>query len=325
MAARPPWAVTSVGRAAAEDFALWGEFLFPRRKRNQNAAGGGLRWASPPIVAPPGPPFTGVIPIPFHRSSGAQNTAPSFDSFRATGPWCGAKFWPAPFHRCAWFRPAVAESAGRGRAGRSRSHESGTGGSQTRPPILLPQRLDLEQLGAPVWSSCPGRLDFGATAAAARLRGQSLSFPRLTVTGSPPELGPRKFRGSGGERTGAGGELVPDGDVSLPRRSFGFFPIAGKETRPAGRNPVRRRAESSRPTGVIVHGRRASQSPAPTMFQADHSKNGQRAHAVRPYGGSRKSQQRRTAFCGRLTAKTNKNRRNFSRYFTAIFRKNSAL
>ena len=219
--------------------------------------------------ATPGPPFTGVIPIPFRRSSGAQNTVPGVDSFRATGPWSGAKFWPAPFYNRAWFRPAVAEGAGRGRAGRSRSHETGTGGSQTRPY----------------------------------------------------------------------------GDVSLPRRSFGFFPIAGKETRPAGRNSVRRCAESSRPTGVMVHGRRAGQSPAPTtsqadrsktggragqspaptMFQADHSKTGQRAHAVRPYGGSRKSQQRRTAFCGRLTAKTHKNRRNFSRYFTAIFRKNSAL
>ncbi len=37
-----------------------GEFLFPRRKRNQNAAGGGLRWASPPIVAPPGPRLRGI-------------------------------------------------------------------------------------------------------------------------------------------------------------------------------------------------------------------------------------------------------------------------
>ena len=156
------------------------------------------------------------------------------------------------------------------------------------PASFPPQRLDLEQSGAPVWSSCPGRLDFGATAAAARLRGQSLSLPRLTVTGSPPELGPRKFRGSGGERTGGGGELVPDGDVSLPRRSFGFFPIAGKETRPAGRNPVRRRAESSRPTGVTVHGRRAGQETrpygaisvmrdvvaAPTGVQADRSRTG---------------------------------------------------
>ena len=141
--------------------------------------------------ATPGPPFTGVIPIPFRRSSGAQNTVPGVDSFRATGPWSGAKFWPAPFYNRAWFRPAVAEGAGRGRAGRSRSHESGTGGSQTRPY----------------------------------------------------------------------------GDVSLPRRSFGFFPIAGKETRPAGRNPVRRRAESSRPTGVTVHGRRAGPAPPSRRFQ----------------------------------------------------------
>ena len=165
----------------------------------------------------------------------------------------------------------------------------------------------------------------------------------------------------------------PSGNVSPPSRRGGacpsrWFPEGFHFTRrfsPEGRNSVRRRAESSRPTGVMVHGRRAGQSPAPTtsqadrsktgrragqspapttsqadhsktggragqspaptMFQADHSKNGQRAHAVRPYGGSRKSQQRRTAFCGRLTAKTNKNRRNFSRYFTAIFRKNSAL
>ena len=58
-------------------------------------------------------------------------------------------------------------------------------------------------------------------------------------------------------------EPVPDGDVSLPRRSFGFFPIAGKETRPAGRNPVRRRAESSRPTGITAHGRRAGQETRP--------------------------------------------------------------
>ena len=145
----------------------------------------------------------------------------------------------------------------------------------------------------------------------------------------------------------------PSGNVSPPSRRGGacpsrWFPEGFHFTRrfsPEGRNSVRQRAESSRPTGVMVHGRRAGQSPAPTtsqadhsktggragqspaptMFQADHSKNGQRAHAVRPYGGSRKSQQRRTAFCGRLTAKTNKNRRNFSRYFTAIFRKNSAL
>ena len=43
--------------------------------------------------------------------------------------------------------------------------------------------------------------------------------------------------GSGVARLWAG---TPIG--AHPRRSFGFFPIAGKETRPKGRNPVSRRA-----------------------------------------------------------------------------------
>ena len=59
------------------------------------------------------------------------------------------------------------------------------------PAGFSPQRLDPEPSGAPVWSSCPGHLDYRATAA--RMRGQSLSLPRLTVIGSPLELGPRKF------------------------------------------------------------------------------------------------------------------------------------
>ena len=193
--------MTSVGRDDSarrilQGFALRGDLLCPRRQRRQNAAGGDSHRRREQVPSgsssfSPGPPFTGDTPTPFRRSSGAQNTVPGVDSFRATGPWSGAKFWPAPFYNRAWFRPAVAEGAGRGRAGRSRSHESGTGGSQTRPY----------------------------------------------------------------------------GDVSLPRRSFGFFPIAGKETRPAGRNPVRRRAESSRPTGVTVHGRRAGPAPPSRRFQ----------------------------------------------------------
>ena len=57
---RPP----DFGRVSfhAEGFALRGEFLFPRRKRNQNAAGGELRWASPPIVAHPPSPIYGGYP-----------------------------------------------------------------------------------------------------------------------------------------------------------------------------------------------------------------------------------------------------------------------
>lgn len=58
--------------------------------------------------------------------------------------------------------------------------------------------------------------------------------------------------GRGVERLWAG---TPIG--AHPRRSFGFFPIAGKETRPAGRKPVSRRAlrtswsaEDGRPHGA---------------------------------------------------------------------------
>ena len=83
-----------------------------------------------------------------------------------------------------------------------------TGGRIWDPPAdSPPQRLDPERSGAPVCSSRPGHLDFRPAAAAARLRGQSLPLPRLTVTGRLLELGSRKFRGSGGERAGAGGNL----------------------------------------------------------------------------------------------------------------------
>ena len=111
-----------------------GEFLFSRRKRNQNAAGDGLRWASPPIVAPPPDPRLRGIPLrpsakfPAHKirfqvlipsgplgPGSVQNSglchftaAPGSDQ-----PWQRVRDW-----RCA---------------GRSRSHESGTGESGTRP------------------------------------------------------------------------------------------------------------------------------------------------------------------------------------------------
>ena len=44
---------------------------------------------------------------------------------------------------------------------------------------------------------------------------------------------PRKW-GTGGKPSLANGVRL----CGVPRRSFGFFPIAGKETRPAGRNPA---------------------------------------------------------------------------------------
>ena len=206
-----------------------------------------------------------------------------FGSFRATGPWCRAKFRPVPFHRRAWFRPAVAEGAGWADA--DPSTMAAAGGPQRKaqrsgfalerrsdemselcpagrsegyairdaedpPASFPPQRLDLERSGAPFWSRCPGRLDFGGTAAAARMRGQSLSHPRLTVPQRPPELGPRKFRGSGGGATMGGGA-----HRSPPPAAFCLLCRRGQRRSPRRAKPCKvRRAESSRPAGVTAHG-----------------------------------------------------------------------
>ena len=77
-------------------------------------------------------------------------------------------------------------------------------------------------------------------------------------------------------------ELVPDGDVSLPRRRFASFAAAGKGGRPAGRNPVRRRAGSPRPTDVMVRGGRAGLGPAPTAIHG-HSRD-MAGGKLLPYG-----------------------------------------
>ena len=98
----------------SEGFAPWGEFLSRRWERNQRIAGGGLRWASPPIVAPPPVPRLRGIPLYPHVIFPARKIWFRVDPSRAAGPWCGAKFRPVPFYRRAWFRPAVAEGAGRG-------------------------------------------------------------------------------------------------------------------------------------------------------------------------------------------------------------------
>ena len=50
-------------RRASQDFALRSEFLSQRWERNQRIARGGLRWASPPIVAPPPAPRLRGIPL----------------------------------------------------------------------------------------------------------------------------------------------------------------------------------------------------------------------------------------------------------------------
>ena len=83
------------------------------------------------------------------------------------------------------------------------------GGYSDPPASSPPQRLEPERSGAPVWSSIPAHLDFRATAAAARVRSQSLHLPRLTMTHGCLTLGPRILQGTWGERTGAGGDLFP--------------------------------------------------------------------------------------------------------------------
>ena len=88
--------------------------------------------------------------------------------------------------------------------------------------------------------------------------------------------------GPGVERLWAG---TPIG--AHPWRRFGPFAAVGKGTRPAGRNPVRRRAESSRPTGVMVHGGRAGLGPAPTGCQIKYSRTGQREGQAPPLRGKR--------------------------------------
>ena len=60
-------------------------------------------------------------------------------------------------------------------------------------------------------------------------------------------------RGSGGGATMGG-----DAHRSPPPAAFWFLFRRGKRNSPKGRNPVRRRAESSRPTDVMVYGQRAA-------------------------------------------------------------------
>ena len=171
------------------------------------------------------------------------------------------------------FRPAVAGDAGRMDA--DSSTMASAGGPQRKaqrsegyairdaedPPAgFSPQRLDPEPSGAPIWSSCPGHLDYRATAAAARMRGQSLSHPRLTVIGSPLELGPRKFRGSGGGATMGG-----DAHRSPPPAAFWFLFRRGKRNSPKGRNPARRGAPSRR--ALRAHGLRRTGCPMGPLSQ----------------------------------------------------------
>ena len=171
------------------------------------------------------------------------------------------------------------------------------------PANFLQQRLEPERSGAPFGSSCPGRLDFGPAAAAARMRGQSLSLPRLTASQRPPELGPRKFRGSGGGATMGG-----DAHRSPPPAAFCLLCRRGQRRSPRRAKPCKvRRAESSRPTGVMIHGGRANLGAAPTTSQANHSRRGMREGQAPPLRGGGE------AFCAGGCAKNTRPRRPFGK------------
>ena len=59
----------------------------------------------------PQSPVYGRYPYTFPQNFRRAKYGSGYDSSRATGPWCGAKFRPVPFYRRASFRPAVAEGA----------------------------------------------------------------------------------------------------------------------------------------------------------------------------------------------------------------------
>ena len=110
-----------------------GEFLFLRRKRNQNAAGGGLRWASPPIVAPPPDPRLRGIPLRPSAKFPAHKIR--FQVLIPSGPLGPGRH---KILACTISPPRLVPTSrgrgcGSGGVGRSRSHESGTGESGTRP------------------------------------------------------------------------------------------------------------------------------------------------------------------------------------------------
>ena len=69
------------------------------------------------------------------------------------------------------------------------------------------------------------------------------------------------YRGAGGKRT-AGPRRSRGPAGSVPRRSFGSFPIAGKGTRPAGRNPFRHPTAGTREGRPLIrHGMRRDTFP----------------------------------------------------------------
>jgi hypothetical protein len=222
-----------------EGFALRGEFLFPRRKRNQNAAGGASHRRREQVPSgsssfSPGPPeFTGgPIPGGCRSLSGAGETTTA----PATAPL------PLPLQNQdgldSWTKRARLIAQGlisaeeNRRAGQeTRPSPIHGNGSVRRTPTLTLCHGWSEPGAAVKWCRPKFCADQGPVARKESTPGTVFCAPEILRKGigvSPVTGGPGVVRLWAGSPIGA-----------HPRRSFGFFPIAGKETRPAGRNPHR--------------------------------------------------------------------------------------
>ena len=104
----------------------------------------------------PRTPIYGGYPYPFPQDFRRAKYGSGYDPSRAAGPWCGAKFWPVPFYRRAWFRPAVAEGA---RSGVRRTRPfpwSGDGRPQrAAPTAFLTAQFGSGETGSVSWLRWP--------------------------------------------------------------------------------------------------------------------------------------------------------------------------
>ena len=135
----------------------------------------------------PRTPVYGGYPYTLMQDFRRAKYGSGYDSFRATGPWCGAKFRPVPFYRRAWFRPAVAEGAGRGTPDEAvpksygmngeTSHNGGRAATEGRPYGVFMAPFGSGGTGAVSWLWWPSHRP----------------GPKLLCRGGSP--GPPAFRG----------------------------------------------------------------------------------------------------------------------------------
>ena len=108
-------------------------------------------------------------------------------------------------------------------------------------------------------------------------------------------------------------ELEPEGTCSRrrcesPPAILWFLSHRWERNSPRRAKPCKmRRAESSRPTGVMIHGGRANLGAAPTTSQANHSRRGMREGQAPPLRGGGE------AFCAGGCAKNTRPRRPFGK------------